>query len=143
MTHPRKGAYVMRSRVPALLIGFSLGVAAAASAQIVGGFIPGSSQPHAAPSAMVARLMFFDRNNDGRVEQTELAERMSGLVARGDTNGDEALDAEEIGVLARKPAPKLVTVAGQFSGGYGFADEIGQTSSRMRIDDAIADLRLP
>jgi hypothetical protein len=135
----------MRSRLLVLLIGLSLGIATAASAQSFRTMVVPASggQTSATPAALLARMMFFDRDGDGKVRQTELAERMSGIVARGDTNGDEALDADEIGALARRPAPKLMSVAGQFSGGYGFADEVGLTSSRTRIDDAIADLRLP
>ena len=38
------------------------------------------------PEQVVARLMSFDSNRDGRVAIDELSERMQGLVARGDRN---------------------------------------------------------
>ena len=134
----------MRGRFNLLLIGLSLGTATAAPAQaVVGGFVGGPPSPRVQASDVVARLMFFDRNHDGKVERAELAERMSETVTRGDADGDGALNANEIRALTTSPASKPLFVAGQFSGSYMFADEIGQSSSRLRIEGAIDDLRLP
>ncbi len=89
------------------------------------------------PDEVVARLMSFDRNGDGKVAIGELSERMQGLVARGDRGGDGALDASEIRSLtAAKPQFNF----GQ-GGGYSFGDTVGQ-SSRTHIENTIEDLRL-
>jgi hypothetical protein len=53
---------------------------------------------------VVERLMAFDKNKDGKVTRDELPERMHGLIARGDTNNDGALDRDEIRKLASAPA---------------------------------------
>jgi hypothetical protein len=85
---------------------------------------------------VLARLMTFDSDRDGRVAVGELAERMQGLVARGDRSGDGALDESEI---------RLLATAKQFQvrsfGGYGFGDTTG-LSSRTHIENSIDDLRL-
>jgi hypothetical protein len=85
--------------------------------------------------------MSFDRNHDGKVDRTELAERMSGVVATGDTDGDEALSVAEVRAVASRRAKAPEVVAGIRQNGYTFADEAGQTSS-MRLEGAIDDLRL-
>ncbi len=89
---------------------------------------------------VVARMLSFDRNDDGKVEKAELAERMQPTVARGDVDGDGALDMAELRALASAPAqdgfPKFFG-----SGSYGFADETS-LSSRSRIDGALDDLVL-
>ena len=54
---------------------------------------------------IVARVMSFDRDGDGKVVEEELIERMKALVARGDVDGDHALDRGEIANLARNPIP--------------------------------------
>ena len=90
--------------------------------------------------AVVARLMSFDRNRDGKVVADELAERMEGLVARGDRNADGALDAGEIRTLSESPQ-FVQTAFRNLSGGYGFGDSVGQTS-RTHIENSIDDLRL-
>jgi len=89
---------------------------------------------------VVARIMTFDQNNDGRVGVAELSERMRPLVARGDKDGDEALDRNEVLALAVAPVPQTIRIFGG-SGGYSFGDEAG-LSSRMHIEGALDDLRL-
>lgn len=110
---------------------------------IASGVTSTASAPQTPPEVVVARLMSFDRNHDGRITVDELSERMQGLVARGDRGGDGALDAAEIRDLAVAPASvqgkDFSSVLG--SGGYGFGDEVG-FSSRMHIEGAIDDLRL-
>lgn len=92
------------------------------------------------PDHVIARLMSFDRNHDGKVATGELSERMQPLVARGDASRDGALDATEIrGLAAAFPVTQLQNAVS--SGRYGFADSVGQ-SSRMHIDNTIDDLRL-
>src|SRR5262245_36666987 len=52
--------------------------------------------PRTTVDDVVARLLTFDANKDGRVTKSELNERMKDLLAKGDSNRDEALDADEI-----------------------------------------------
>src|SRR6516165_6013695 len=49
---------------------------------------------------VVARLMAFDKNKDGKITRDELPERMQFLIDLGDTNKDGALDRDEIKKLA-------------------------------------------
>ena len=96
----------------------------------------------ATPDVVVARLMSFDRNKDGKVTVDELSERMQGLIARGDRGGDGALDAAEIRNLAVAPAAiQEKSFGGALGGGYTFGDEAG-FSTRMHIEGVIDDLRL-
>jgi hypothetical protein len=89
---------------------------------------------------VVARLLSFDRNQNGQVETIELVERMQPLVAHGDANGDRALDRTEILRLATA-LPEATAARGFQTGRYGFADE-GQVSFRSHIEGALEDLRL-
>ena len=95
-----------------------------------------SAQSQMSADHVLARIMTFDSNRDGRVAVSELSERMQGLVARGDKSGDGALDESEI---------RLLATAQQFQvrsfGGYGFGDTTG-LSSRSHIENSIDDLRL-
>ncbi len=58
--------------------------------------------PPVNPDIVVARLMTFDRDNDGRLVRSELPERMQNLLA-SDASGDQALDRDEIRALATAP----------------------------------------
>jgi hypothetical protein len=49
---------------------------------------------------VVARLLSFDKNKDGKLTRDELPERMQFLIDLGDTNKDGALDKDEIKKLA-------------------------------------------
>jgi hypothetical protein len=53
---------------------------------------------------VVARLMAFDKNKDGKITRDELPERMQFLIELGDTNKDGALDVDEIKKLAASRA---------------------------------------
>jgi hypothetical protein len=75
---------------------------------------------------MVARVMAFDKNKDGKVTKDELPERMQDLIGRGDTNKDGALDADEIKKLATSLAPAPGVPRGIGVGGRGeFESTIG------------------
>jgi cytochrome c peroxidase len=52
--------------------------------------------PEKSHDPVIERLESFDRNADHRISRHELPERMQGLIARVDRNGDAALDAFEI-----------------------------------------------
>lgn len=95
------------------------------------------------PDQVVTRLMTFDHNNDGQVAIGELSERMRPLVARGDKNGNGALDRFELQALAVAPLSTVPPQSGRGfgPGGYSFGDDAG-LSSRTHIEGALEDLRL-
>jgi hypothetical protein len=93
------------------------------------------------PDMVVARVMSFDRNGDGRVVAGELPERMQNLVTRGDTGNDRAIDAAEARRLAMSPARQVTLANGLQPGRYGFVDGFSFDSSR-HIEGALDDLRL-
>jgi hypothetical protein len=98
------------------------------------------------PDIVIARLMIFDLDNDGRLVKSELPERMQNLLAE-DTSGDQALDRDEIRAMAR-PAPSSPVAAtvpgfrGGGGGGYTFGDQVS-LSTRAHVEGALDDLRLP
>lgn len=101
--------------------------------------------PAVNPDIVIARLMTFDRDNDGRLVKSELPERMQNLLA-ADASGDQALDRDEIRAMARPapPAPVAATVPGFRNGGgggYTFGDQVS-LSTRTHVEDALDDLRL-
>lgn len=53
---------------------------------------------------IVARLLQFDRNGDGKLSKDELPERMAAMMERGDTNKDGFLSREELTELAKAQA---------------------------------------
>jgi type 1 fimbria pilin len=89
---------------------------------------------------IVARLMTFDRNNDGLVAKDELPDRMRSLVV---DDADGALDHGEILALVAVPRP-VTAIGGGFPrpGGYTFGDQF-ELSSRSHVLGALDDLRLP
>lgn len=144
-------------RVPLFLL-FLLPFTTMASAQTTAPFDPtrstttmltASLSSLATPDMVVARVMSFDRDKDGRVVKSELPERMQNLLA-GDVSGDGALDRAEIRALAR-PAPPEPPVAalmatapgarGGGGGGYTFGDQVS-LSTRSHVEGALDDLRL-
>src|SRR5262249_7298877 len=88
------------------------------AAQFGGGKGRGKGGRGLSVDQIVERLMSFDKDNDGKLTKDELPERMQGLIARGDTNKDGALDKEEI----RKLASTLTRddFVGNFGGFGGF-----------------------
>lgn len=106
----------------------------------VGFAIGESARPAALSNDVVARLMSFDRNNDGKIEKAELAERMYTVIDRGDANGDGCLDRSELLTLATaKPATTVVRGFGHGSYTMGSDTEV---SSRLHLEGALDDLRL-
>jgi hypothetical protein len=98
---------IRRSLAVALFTGLAL--AAAGTAQPPGqtkgppkGFAPLSPL---GVEDVLARIMAFDKNKDGKITRDELPDRMQHLFEPGDTNKDGALDRDEIRKLAaRQPA---------------------------------------
>jgi hypothetical protein len=113
-------------------------VTAPARAQFVNIASPQPAQM--SPDVIVARLMSFDINHDGKVARAELPERMQPLLTRGDVGEDDALDGTELRRLAETPPP--VINARVQPGRYGFIDEGFGFDSTQHIDGAIDDLRL-
>src|SRR5262245_10194956 len=102
--------------------------------------IDGPARSAARPNDVVARLMSFDRNNNGTIEKDELAERMYTVMDRGDANGDGCLDRSELLALATtKPAAAVVRGFGHGSYMVGPDTEV---SSRQHLEGALDDLRL-
>jgi len=100
-------------------------------------------QPQVKPEVVVARLMSFDQNHDGRVTRAELPERMQTLLMRADTSKDESLDADEVLRLAQRPPVVVGAQRGFEPGHYGFGDDSDfGFDTRLHIDSAIEDLRL-
>ncbi len=68
---------------------------------------------------LVARLMAFDKNNDGLITIDELPERMHSLFEQGDKNKDGVLDLTEIKQLAKERSQPLPGRGGPGRGGQG------------------------
>jgi hypothetical protein len=88
---------------------------------------------------VVARMMTFDRNNDGLVAQEELPDRMRNVML-GDDGRDGVLDRGEIRALVTAPRP--VTVPGGGFPGYTVGGVFDLWSS-SHVLGALEDLRLP
>jgi hypothetical protein len=127
------------------LIAMSVAIPAGAQVVTAGqvglfGATPVPNEAQMNPDVVVARLMSFDQNHDGRLTRAELPERMQPLFARADVSRDEAIDGAEVRRLAATP-PRQVVVRGFEVGHYGFGDD-GGFDSRLHIESAIEDLRL-
>jgi len=55
---------------------------------------------------VVAHVLKFDVDGDGRISARELPERMIPVIGRGDRNGDQALDVQEVSAVVRNPLPQ-------------------------------------
>jgi cytochrome c peroxidase len=119
---------------------------------------PGATSPLVAPFApapqpkaplperggveiIIARVMSFDANGDGRVAAVELPLRMQEIVTRGDRNGDAALDREEVRAIASSSP-----VIGEGKGVPPVTRQIVVTVRDLRdpgVAGLIDDLKLP
>lgn len=57
--------------------------------------------PQRSMEGVIARLMNYDRNDDGRLTGDELPQQMQSMLTRADRDDDGALDREEITAMAR------------------------------------------
>ena len=81
-----------------------------------GGSGVGDEAPAAPPTPdeMVATLMAFDKNTDGKLTKAEVPERMQGMFARADANHDGVLTADEIKTAAAaQPQPAANRAGGE------------------------------
>jgi hypothetical protein len=93
---------------------------------------------------VVERILSFDGDRDGSIAKHELAERMYGLMDRGDADGNGVLDRAELRALARTPARPSPPFGNQLAfgaGSYGFVDD-SSFSTSSHLDGALDDLRL-
>jgi hypothetical protein len=87
-----------------------------------GGSGVGDEAPAAPPTPdeMVATLMAFDKNTDGKLTKAEVPERMQGMFERADANHDGVLTAEEIKTAAAaQPQPAANRPGGEGRRGEG------------------------
>ena len=84
---------------------------------------------------MIERLVSFDGNADHRISHEELPERMQALVARGDKNGDAALDLDEIRSLTNTASSARIRP--------GFRSQPPHIGSSDGLPGVIQDLKLP
>lgn len=80
-----------------------------AAAAIIWLLAPSSARPRGRATAdvsgdLVESMMHFDRNGDGKLDRSEVPERMQGLFDRADSNKDGLLTPEEIRTLAKAQA---------------------------------------
>src|SRR5262249_29943248 len=93
---------------------------------------------------VVARIMSFDKNGDGKITKDELPERMQDLIERGDANKDGALDKDEIKQLATE----LARGGGRFGFRGGFPlgaagrGDAGDGVPAAALERAVNDLQL-
>src|SRR5439155_19649624 len=82
---------------------------------------PGRGGPGEATSvdAIVARMMAFDKNNDGKLTRDEITdERLLRLFDQADTNKDGVVTKEELMALAAQLAAEAPAPGGR-PGGFG------------------------
>jgi len=94
-----------------------------------GGSGVGGEPPTAptSPEELAAMLMAFDRNKDGKLEKSEVPERLQGVFARADDNTDGELTADEIKkAAAARPSPTAGGRGERGRGGDGRAGEAGR-----------------
>jgi hypothetical protein len=82
------------------------------------------------PAAVLARILSFDVNGDGRIARDELPERMETLVNRGDANEDGFLARDEVITLLNIPSqPRRI--------------QRPQVPSAGQLTEILEDLKLP
>jgi EF hand len=108
---------------------------------------PGLSPPtldvHLGVDDVVARIIAFDKNKDGKVTKDELPERMHHRIDLGDTNKDGALDKEEIIEFGTKAAaaPRESELSSIVESEFR-TEEGGGRPGPGRIEVVVNDLKL-
>ena len=73
----------------------------------------GGDAPAPSPDELVATLMAFDKNHDGKISKDEMPERFQGLFDRADTNKDGLLTKDELTKSATTQAQSANAMAGR------------------------------
>ncbi|HVW11673.1 MAG TPA: hypothetical protein VHC90_23985 [Bryobacteraceae bacterium] len=98
-----------------------------------GGEGEGGDEPPAPPPTadeLTDTLMAFDANHDGKLEKSEVPERMQGMFDRGDTNHDGILTRDEISKLAEANRQQQ---GGEGRGGEGRGEGRGRGSGAFDV----------
>ena len=110
--------------------------------------VPAPGAPRGTSQDVVARLMSFDANTDGKITPAELNERLKTLVARGDTNGDGGLDASEVRALL--PTSPFGRSGAGIAGGFTVQRAPGlrfagspRPPLPQGVEGVLSDLKLP
>ena len=93
---------------------------------------PPGPPPGGGDDDRVARMLSFDKDGDGKLSAAELPERMQGLMARADKNGDGFLTKEELTAAAPPRGEGGPRGEGRPRG------EGGPRGGRMRMDPVLA-----
>jgi len=83
---------------------------------------------------LIKTLMAFDANGDGKLQKSEVPERMQGLFERGDLNKDGVLSADEIRALAQAQIAASGPGEGEGEGRGGRGGRGGPEGGMMRMD---------
>ena len=75
---------------------------------------------------LVKSLMAFDANGDGKLQKSEVPERMQGMFEKGDLNKDGVLSADEILALAKAQVALANNGPGEGEGRGGRGDGEGR-----------------
>jgi Ca2+-binding EF-hand superfamily protein len=91
---------------------------------------------------LLATLLAWDKNKDGKLDKSEIPERQQGILERGDTDKNGVLDAAELRKLtadqaAAPPAPPAQRGGGR--GGFGGLDLAAAALDADRNGEISAD----
>ena len=92
---------------------------------------------------LLATLLTFDKNKDGKLDKTEVPERQQGIFERGDTDKNGVLDAAELRKLTADQAAAPAGAAGARGGGPGRGGFGGIRPRRERPSTPITTARSP
>jgi len=97
---------------------------------------PAAAAPHHDPAAMVQR---FDANKDGKLQVTELPDRLRTKLVSADTNKDGVLSVDEIKAFRAAQVQAHFARADKNSDGSIDASEAGQHWARIQVADGNKD----
>jgi len=85
---------------------------------------PQTPAPGPTAEDLLSMLMTFDKNQDGKLQRSEVPDRQAGIFERGDTNGDGVLDGPELRKLTadQAAAPVAPPRGGGRPRGFGRLD---------------------
>ncbi len=98
-------------------------------------------RPHGPPSPE-RMIEHFDANGDGKLQVTELPERMADKLGKADTNNDGVLSVDEIKADFQKHAAERFAREDKNGDKLLDADELGDRFEHMKVADANGDGKL-